>query len=74
MMVITDGEPDDAQKTEQSRKRLVQAGMVTRTYAIGGTSKSPDPAPPLASFSELPPQLAHDILKEFKKLRPDRVT
>lgn len=72
-MVITDGAPNDAQAAERSRKRLVQSGMVTRTYAIGGRSTSPDAAPPLASFSELPPQLARDILEEFKKLRPDRV-
>lgn len=72
-MVITDGEPDDAAATEAVRQRLVNAGMITRTYPVGGSSASPDAAPPLASFSELPPQLAHDILEEFKKLHPNRV-
>lgn len=73
MTVLTDGVPNDAVAAEKVRARIAKAGMITRTYAIGGSSDSPDAGPPLQSFSELPPHLAHDILEEFQKLHPDRV-
>ncbi len=71
--VISDGEPDDAEQTERVRQRLVKNGMVTRTFCIGGDSDSPDAAPRLESFSQLPQELGRDILEQFKRLHPHRV-
>ncbi len=74
MTVISDGTPDDPEKTEQVRKRLAKNGMVTRTFCIGGDSDSPDAASRLESFSQLPNELGRDILEQFKRLHPHRVT
>ena len=71
---VSDGVPDDFSATESMHQRLKDKGMVVRSYTIGGASQSADAAPPLSSFSELPKILGKDIVNEFKKLRPRKIT
>lgn len=62
---VSDGAPDNPTATENSRQALRSKGMVVRNHEIGRT---------LRSFSELPQALAKDIITEFKKLRPRKVS
>ena len=71
---ISDGEPDDSSQTEAMHRSLKEKGMAIRSYTIGGSSASADAAPPIESFSQLPQILAEDIIKQFKKLRPHKIT
>ncbi|MBF8280360.1 MAG: hypothetical protein HW383_133 [Candidatus Magasanikbacteria bacterium] len=71
---ISDGAPDDFEATETKHRHLKAKGMIVRSYTIGGSSQSADAAPPLSSFSELPKILGKDIVHEFKKLRPRKIT
>jgi hypothetical protein len=62
---VSDGAPDNPALTEQSRKVLRDKGMVVRTHEIGRT---------LMSFSQLPQVLSKDIIEEFRKLRPRKIS
>ena len=71
---ISDGAPDDFDETESWHQKLKTKGMSIRSYTIGGQSASADASLPLETFSQLPQILARDIIEQFKKLRPRKIS
>jgi len=71
---ISDGAPDDFSETESLHQKLKAKGMSIRSYTIGGQSASADAAEPLETFSQLPKILAKDIIEQFRKLRPRKIS